>query len=116
MFLSLMVVKNINVCPGAVSWLQRSQYGAWYNLGSFLFFFLRCTNPFSVCCDLSVLWFHQAVMYVACIHTWRLVLYNGINFEGWGPRLYPRVPCVGVGSTAGWLWPQPLYYGSVLCL
>lgn len=80
------------------------------------FFFLRCTNPFSVCCDLSVLWFHQAVMYVACIHTWRLVLYNGINFEGWGPRLYPRVPCVGVGSTAGWLWPQPLYYGSVLCL
>ena len=37
MFLSLMVVKNINMCPGAVFWLQRSQYGAWYNLGSFFF-------------------------------------------------------------------------------
>lgn len=101
-----MVVRNINMCPGAVFWLQRSQYGAWYNLGSLVvFFFLRCTNPFIVYCDLSVLWPHQAVMYVACIHPWRLFLYDGIKFEEWGPRLYPRIPCVGVGSTTDWLWP-----------
>lgn len=99
-----------------VSWgcFLASKIAIWYLLQSGKFvIFLRCTNPFSACCDLSLLWLPQAVMRVACIHTWRLFLHDGISFEGWGPRVYPRVPCVGVGSTAGWLWPQPLYYGSV---
>lgn len=41
MFLSFMVVKNINMCPGAVFWLWRLQYGAWYNLRSLVVLFFK---------------------------------------------------------------------------